>query len=111
MAGRFLCVDCPYCILTGHYNSFLSVLRKNETVRPMITTSATASEIGAAYRIPLMPLPDCYFSIIAGKSSTSGTKHTISRTNDAIMAWADLPMDWKNTAVIFTRQVTTVKER
>jgi len=76
-----------------------------------MTVRATISEIGAANKTPLIPMPAFLFSSTAGRSNAKGVKQRISRTRDAIIAFKDLPMDWKNTAVIFTWQVIIVRER
>ena len=75
------------------------------------TTSATASATGAAYRMPWIPLPLCMLSINAGSRMAKGVKHRISRTKEATTARMDLPMDWKNTAVILVRQVMVISAR
>ena len=67
--------------------------------------------IGAAYKIPLIPVPDSDPSKIAGSIIASGVKQIISRITDAITACLDFPIDWKNTAVILTRQVTVISDR
>ena len=86
-------------------------MRKNEIVSIRITTIATKSEIGAAYKIPLIPVPTSAPSKTEGNIIAYGVKQTISRITDAITAYLDFPIDWKNTAVILTRQVTVTRDK
>lgn len=73
--------------------------------------SATASAIGAAYKIPSIPVPEDFASNMLGNTIASGVKHTISRINDATMAWIGFSIDWKKIAVILIRQVTVIRDR
>ena len=52
-----------------------------------------------------------YESCTTESTTARGVKHKISRTRDATMALSALPMDWKKIALIFTRQVTAVRDR
>ena len=84
---------------------------KKDTVRIRVTTAATASAMGAANKMPLMPEPGSVRSKPADKKMASGVKHRMSRTSDATTACTDLPMDWKKTVVILTTPVTVTKDK
>ena len=46
-------------------------------VKTKITMMDTKSAMGAAYKMPLMPVPAVSFSISCGSSSAKGVKHRI----------------------------------
>ena len=72
--------------LNLRFSYFLFNFLKNETVNNKITKIATVSEIGAASKMPLMPVPVSLFSIKADKIIANGVKQIISRTSDAVVA-------------------------
>ena len=97
--------------ITGSSSLILDNPLKNETVKIKITKIEMKSAIGAEYKIPLIPLHASLVSKTKVKINTNGVKQTISLINDATTALIDLPIDWKNTAVIFTKHVIVINDK
>ena len=97
--------------VSGLLSSTLTIFLKNVTVNVKMTNIEMKSAIGAAYKIPFIPAPTSLLSNKLVKINTNGVKHKMSLTNEATTARIDLPIDWKNTAVIFTKHVIVINDK
>ena len=61
--------------------------------------------------IQFIPSPGAFDSNSSDRIITSGIKQRMSLITDATTAKTDFPIDWKNTAVILTRQVTVIGDK